>query len=435
MAGVGRIIQMDDLSSECPSEDLSPLDIAVISLHTSPLAQPGVDDSGGMNVYVKELAYASAHLGHNNTIYVRCNSADADASQVVEVEPGVRLVMIPAGDPNLTKEQLQEVLPEFVDKVQQDIASRGGVDVIHAHYWLSGLAGHVIKHELDRPLLTNFHTLARAKWGEDQQTHRSEAEQTIMDCSDRILVTCESERYQVLDHYEVSPERISVVAPGVEHAYFSPGTQQAARQALGLGDGPILLFAGRINPLKNPTLAVEALFELKALSQDMSQAQLVIVGGPSGPDGKAEMQFLQATAESLGVMSQIRLVSPQSHRILSSYYRAADVVLIPSYSESFGLVALEAAACGTPVVAADVGGLSSLVDHGRTGFLVPGFGVGMSQSYAEFVAEILSDTTLAAELSRNAAEMAARFSWQKSGKMLEQVYAAVSNASVVDCLV
>lgn len=126
MAGVGRIIQMDDLSSECPSEDLSPLDIAVISLHTSPLAQPGVDDSGGMNVYVKELAYASAHLGHNNTIYVRCNSADADASQVVEVEPGVRLVMIPAGDPNLTKEQLQAVLPEFVDKVLQDIASRGG---------------------------------------------------------------------------------------------------------------------------------------------------------------------------------------------------------------------------------------------------------------------------------------------------------------------
>lgn len=431
---------MDDSPKGCP-----PLDVAVISLHTSPLAQPGVDDSGGMNVYVRELAYATAHNGHNNTIYVRQNSTDGSASlasaekQVKQVEPGVRLVMIPAGPPNLSKEQLPEVLEEFTQKVLEDIDLRGGVDLVHAHYWLSGMAGHAIKHELDCPLVTNFHTLARAKWGE-YDDRRATAEQVIMDCSDKILVSCEPERRQLLEHHEVARERISLVTPGVEHAYFSPGNRQAARQALGLGRGPILLFAGRVNPLKNPTLAVETLAALKTQGAPAAQTgqeppQLVIVGGPSGPDGDAEMQFLQATAQSLGVMSQVRLVPPQLHRKLSSYYRAADVMLIPSYSESFGLVALEAAACGTPVVAADVGGLSALVEPGRTGFLVPGFGAGTSQSYAEYVAEIIYNPELACEMSRNAAEMAAEFSWEKSGQMLDEVYDAMMSASVVDCLV
>ncbi len=462
---------MSDLPPEMSDP---PLDIAVISLHTSPLAQPGTHDSGGMNVYIRELAYAMAHRGHNNTIYVRQNSPDQPRE--VEVEPGMRLVTIPAGGTNLTKQEMAATVDQFTQAVLDDIAERGNVDVIHAHYWLSGMAGHVIKHELDRPLVTNFHTLARAKWGQDDGwQERAEAEQIVMDCSDRIMVSCEPERQQVLKHYEVSPDRISVVMPGVEHAYFSPGDRGWARQALGLGQTagqgqapgqgqatgqgqapetgqtPVLLFVGRINPLKNPTLAVEALSELKTLAgarpssntssntssetKNLAEAQLVIVGGPSGPDGEAELKFLQATAESLGVRPQVRLVPPQSHRMLSSYYRAADVVLIPSHSESFGLVALEAAACGTPVVAADVGGLGALVSHEQTGFLVPGFGDGTSQTYAKFTAQILADPELARELGRNAARMAGRFSWERSGAMLDEVYGSVLSASVVDCLV
>jgi len=400
-----------------------------------------------MNVYVRELAYATAHSGHNNTIYVRQNAPPGSAAspapaekQVRQVEPGVRLVMIPAGPPNLSKDQLPEVVAEFAQKVLEDIDLRGGADLVHAHYWLSGMAAHSLKHELDCPLVTNFHTLARAKWGQ-YDAERAAAEQLIMDCSDKILVSCEPERHQLLEHHEVAHERISLVTPGVEHAYFSPGNRQAARQALGLGEGPILLFAGRVNPLKNPTLAVEALAALSDQTrktpaiQPGPEPQLVIVGGPSGPDGDAEMQFLRATAESLGVMSQVKLVPPQSHRKLSSYYRAADVMLIPSYSESFGLVALEAAACGTPVVAADVGGLSALVEPGRTGFLVPGFGEGTSQSYADCVAEIIYNPQLAHKMSRQAAEMAAEFSWEKSGQMLDEVYGGMLSASVVDCLV
>ena len=434
----------------------APLDIAVISLHTSPWAQPGVDDSGGMNVYVRELAYATAHQGHHSTIYVRQSAAQpavapdaawsepAAALRTTWVEPGVRVVLVPAGRPDLTKEELPAVVAEFTQQVLQDINQRGGVDVIHSHYWLSGLAGHSLKHELDCPLVANFHTLALAKWGDDDQPERAEAEQAIMDCSDQIVVSCEPEYHQLLDNYEVAPERVSVVTPGVEHAYFAPGDRQAARQALGLGAGPVLLFVGRINPLKNPTLAVETLSELRRLAAtqgqsasaaELCQAQLVIVGGPSGPDGQAELQFLQASADSLGVRSQVKLVPPQSHRMLSSYYRAADVVLVPSYSESFGLVALEAAACGTPVVAADVGGLSALVSHGETGFLVPGFGDGTSQNYAKLVAEILSDRQLAARLGRQAAELAGEFNWHKSGQLLAGVYDATLSASLVDCLV
>ena len=403
---------------------------AVISFHTSPLSQPGAADSGGMNVYIRELSQAMAHLGHDITVYVRRSSADEPDEPVeIEVEPGVRLVIVPAGPPDLPKEKLPSVVEEFAQQVLRDVEARGGVDVVHAHYWLSGMAGHILKHELDRPLLVNFHTLARARWGEElsdaEISERAEQEQIAIDCSDTVLVSCEPEQAHLQEFYDVEDERIAVVPPGVEHGFFSPGDRASARQAIGFGEGPLLLFVGRVTPLKNPTLAVETLARLP-------EARLAVVGGLSGAGGEAEMRSMRAASERLGVAERISYVSPKSHRALSSYYRAADAVLIPSRSESFGLVALEAAASGTPVVAASVGGLQTLVEHGSTGFLVPDPD---PELYAALASEILEDGSRGAEMGMNAVDLAAGYSWESAGKSLSQVYSEVLSADVVDCLV
>lgn len=405
---------------------------AVISLHTSPLAQPGAADSGGMNVYIRELSQAMAHRGHDITIYVRRSSPDEPFAR--EVEPGIQVVTVPAGPHDLPKEKLPAVVEEFAYQVLEDIEARGGVDVIHAHYWLSGMAGHILKHELHRPLLTNFHTLARARWGEElsdsEISERAEQEQLVIECSDNVVVSCEPERDQLEEFYDVDAERIAVVPPGVENGFFSPGDRASARRAIGFSEGPLLLFVGRITPLKNPTLAVETLARLSGAG--LSEARLAVVGGLSGTGGETEMRSMKATAERLGVAERIIHVSPKSHRVLSSYYRAADAVLIPSRSESFGLVALEAAASGTPVVASSVGGLRSLVQHGSTGFLVP---QPDPELYAALVSEILKDGNRAAEMSMNAVELADRYSWQSAGESLSQVYSEVLSSSVVNCLV
>ena len=402
-------------------------DVAVISLHTSPLSQPGAADSGGMNVYIRELSQAMAHLGHNITIYVRRSSHEEPFER--EVEPGVSVVTVPAGPFDLAKEKLPAVVEEFAQQVLIDIEARGGVDIVHAHYWLSGMAGHILKHELDCPLLINFHTLARARWGEElsdtEISERAENEQSVIDCSDNVVVSCGPEREQLMQFYDVDSERIAVVPPGVEHGFFSPGDKVSARRAIGFSEDPLLLFVGRITPLKNPTLAVETLAQL-------SGVRLAIVGGLSGTGGEVEMRSMRATAERYGVADRISYVSPKSHRVLSSYYRAADAVLIPSRSESFGLVALESAASGTPVVASSVGGLSSLVEHSRTGFLVP---EPAPELYAALLNEILENGSRAAEMSMNAVELAARYSWQSAGESLSQVYSEVLSASLVDCLV
>ena len=402
-------------------------DVAVISLHTSPLSQPGAADSGGMNVYIRELSQAMAHLGHNITIYVRRSSQEEPFER--EVEPGVSVVTVPAGPFDLAKEKLPAVVEEFAQQVLIDIEARGGVDIVHAHYWLSGMAGHILKHEIDCPLLINFHTLARARWGEElsdtEISERAENEQSVIDCSDNVVVSCGPEREQLMQFYDVDSERIAVVPPGVEHGFFSPGDKVSARRAIGFSEDPLLLFVGRITPLKNPTLAVETLAQL-------SGVRLAIVGGLSGTGGEVEMRSMRAAAERYGVADRISYVSPKSHRVLSSYYRAADAVLIPSRSESFGLVALESAASGTPVVASSVGGLSSLVEHGRTGFLVP---EPAPELYAALLNEILENGSRAAEMSMNAVELAARYSWQSAGESLSQVYSEVLSASLVDCLV
>lgn len=399
-------------------------ELAVLSLHSSPLAQPGTGDSGGMNVYVRELAASLAQAGLGTTVYVRRWAEDLPRE--VAVEPGFRVVHVDAGPTDLAKEKLPDTVDEFTDGVLAELARRP-VDVVHANYWLSGVAGHRIKHELDLPLVSTFHTLARVKaeTGDPEPQRRIDAETQVVGCSDVILANSVEEVAQLEELYGADPRRIEIVPPGVEHAFFSPGDPRGARAALGIGDHPVLLFVGRIQPLKGLQVAVGALAAL-----GRPDAELVVVGGPSGTEGDLELAAVLALADRLGVRHRIRFVAPQAHHLLSTYYRAADVVLVPSRSESFGLVALEAAACGTPVVATAVGGLRTLVEDGRTGFLVDQRD---PLAFAAAVHTVLDDPALARSLGRHAAERARGYTWSTAAARLRRISTDLATSLLVDC--
>ena len=401
------------------------LRVAILSLHTSPLAQPGVGDGGGMNVYVRELVSALAHAGIDCTTYTRAQSADAPREMVVE--PNHKVVHISAGAVDMPKDNMFDIVPEFTAGVLQHIKDNGGTDVIHANYWLSGLSGHALKHELNVPLVSTFHTFARVKalGGDPESELREQSEAEVIGCSDAICVSCTEEERQFIDLYGNPPGTIEIVAPGVEHAFFAPGDQRGARKALELGDGPVLLFVGRIQPLKGADVAVKSLAAL-----NRPDAKLLIVGGASGAEGDAEMAKVCALIQEHGLETQVRFVEPQQHHILSTYYRAADVVLVPSRSESFGLVALEAAACGTPVVANAVGGLLTIVEHGRTGFLVADR---QPDVFARHIAQILDDPALAARMSSAAAERARGYTWSFAAARLRRAYADLTSRDRVEC--
>lgn len=399
--------------------------VAVLSLHTSPLAQPGIGDGGGMNVYVRELVSALAHAGVDCTTYTRTWRDDLPAE--INVEPNHKVVHIPAGAVDMPKGDLLSVVPEFTDGVLRHINANGGTDVIHANYWLSGLSGHTLKHELDVPLVSTFHTFARVKalGGDPESESREQAETDVIGCSDVICVSCTEEERQFIELYGNPPGTTEIVAPGVEHAFFAPGDKRGARKALELGDGPVLLFVGRIQPLKGADVAVRSLAEL-----NRPDATLLIVGGASGTEGETEIAHVHALMQELKVENQVRFVAPQAHHILSTYYRAADVVLVPSRSESFGLVALEAAACGTPVVANAVGGLLTIVEHGRTGFLVPDR---QPEIFARHIANILDDPALSARMSHDAAERAKGYTWSFAAARLRRAYTDITSRDRVVC--
>ncbi len=401
--------------------------LAVLSMHTSPLTQPGAGDSGGMNVYVRELVSALAQAGVRTDVFVR--RWRDDLPEVVDVEPGFRVVHVEAGPHDLAKEKLPEVVDDFTEGVRQHLVRAADVDAIHANYWLSGVAGHRLKHELSLPLVSTFHTLARVKaeTGDDEPARRVQAETEVIGCSDAILASCRAEATQLVELYGAAPERIEIVAPGVDHAFFSPGDQGGARRALRLGDHPVLLFVGRIQPLKGADVAVRALADLRRRHSD---ALLVIVGGASGPEGPSEQHHLRQLVDELGLGGAVRFVAPQPHHLLSTYYRAADLCIVPSRSESFGLVALEAAACGTPVVAAEVGGLATLIDHGHTGYLVEGRDPG---DYARFASLVLDDPRTAATLARAAVARAGDFRWSTAAARLRRVYADLTARALVEC--
>lgn len=409
--------------------------LAVLSFHTSPLTQPGTGDGGGMNVYVRELSSALAGAGVECDVFTR--SWRPGLPPVLEIEPGLRVHHVVAGPEALVaKEDLAQHLDRFTAGVLDRIDESGPPDVIHANYWLSGMAGHVLKHRLELPLVSTFHTLARVKAEEAAEGHdrRAREEALVIGCSDAILASSADEAAQLQRLYGAVPERIEVVPPGVDHHLFSPGDQDLARAALGFGPkGPLLLFAGRIQPLKGADIAIRT---LSALSQERPSDRagplptLLVVGGPSGAEGASELARLHGLVARLGLDERVRFIPPQPHSRLALYYRAADVCLVPSRSESFGLVALEAAACGTPVVAAAVGGLRSLVNHGVSGFLVEGRD---PQIYASYVAKLLADPGLTARMSSQAAIRARRYRWSITAGRLRRLYADLAARTPVEC--
>ncbi len=416
--------------------------LAVLSLHTSPLAQPGTGDGGGMNVYVRELSSALARAGVVCDVFTRAWSDDLPTS--LSIEPGFRVHYVSAGPPTpIAKESLPDVIDEFTDGVLKRMGSSEtfGADedlpfeAVHANYWLSGVAGHLIKHQMNLPLVSTFHTLDRVKAEAspeeveaDASHRRAEAEATVIRCSDTVLASCSVEAAQISDLYHADPSRIRIVAPGVDHAFFGPGDRGQARRALGLPDkGPLLLFVGRIQPLKGVAVAVET---LAALIPGYSDAHLVVVGGPSGPQGEAEVARLHSLVGELGLEERVFFVPPRPHELLSTHYRAADVCLVPSRSESFGLVALEAAACGTPVVASDVGGLRSLIDHGRTGYLVED---PSPEAFAAWVRQILAEPLLAERLGTGSVLRARRYTWARAAHLLSGIYDELTVGRLVEC--
>jgi D-inositol-3-phosphate glycosyltransferase len=419
--------------------------LAVLSLHTSPLAQPGTGDGGGMNVYVRELTTALARSGVACDVFTRAWSPDLPP--VVEVEPGLRVHHVPAGPlTTLPKEALPGVVDAFTRGVLERMTAPGSAGdrgdsgdpytSVHANYWLSGLSGHVIKHELNLPLVCTFHTLDRVKAESmpeeveaDMPHRRAEAEATIIGCSDAVLASCTVEAEQISTLYGADPERIKIVPLGVDHAFFGPGHRPQARRALGLPlDGRLLLFVGRIQPLKCADAAIETLAELQSTGDEAYR--LVVVGGPSGPHGEKSLQGLVDLADAHGISDSVHFIDPQPHELLSSYYRAADVCLVPSRSESFGLVALEAAACGTPVVASAVGGLTTLVDHGRTGFLID---EPTPRRYAAAVRRVFDEPLMAERLSTASVMRARRYTWRAAASALVDLHDELASGRLVEC--
>jgi D-inositol-3-phosphate glycosyltransferase len=392
-----------------------------------------------MNVYVRQLASALARSGARCEVYTRRETQAQPES--LWVEPGFRAHHVEAGAVGpVPKEALPDLVDEWTAGVSSsldELSKRGeGVDLLHANYWLSAVAGHSLKHALDLPLVSTFHTLDRVKAevGEDEAglaARRAAGEAAAIGCSDAVLASCSVEAAQLVRLYGVAQSRIEVISPGVDHAFFGPGDQAQARRAVGLPtEVPVVLFVGRIQPLKGLALAIEALALLADRNGRSSKARLVVIGGPSGPRGLEELTKAQGLIARHGLGERVTLVPPQPHEVLSTYYRAADACIVPSRSESFGMVALEAAVCGTPVVASAVGGLTTLVDHGRTGYLV---GSSDAAGFAHYLGELLDDRALARLFGAAASKRNLGYTWASAANGILDLCTALTERDLVIC--
>ena len=406
---------------------LAPSRVAVLSVHTSPLDQPGTGDAGGMNVYIVETAKRLAELGVEVEIFTRATSGSLPAT--VGLARGVIVRHINAGpfEP-MTKEDLPAVLCPFASGVLRVEAQHdpGYFDLVHSHYWLSGQVGALAQDRWQVPLVHSMHTMAKVKnsllaaGDVPEPSGRVFGEAAVVAAADRLIANTGAEASQLVDLYDADPGRVVTVPPGVDLGVFTPGDRRAARRHLDIGeDQHLLLFVGRIQPLKAPDVLLAAASQLLDRRPELRGRLVVaVVGGPSG-SGLAHPHHLEAMARSLGIADVVRFAPPVKQPELVHWYRAADVTVVPSYNESFGLVAIESQACGTPVVAASVGGLRTAVADGSSGVLVEGHNPG---HYARVLEQLIDNPRWRSELAAGAVSHAAEFGWTATARGIVEVY-------------
>ncbi len=404
--------------------------VAMFSVHTSPLEQPGTGDAGGLNVYVVETAKRLAERGTEVEIFTRATSSDVPA--LAELAPGVLVRALVAGPfEGLSKNDLPAQLCAFAAGVLRVEARHelGWYDLIHSHYWLSGQVGWLAADRWQRPLVHSMHTMAKVKnqalaAGDSLEPQaRIIGEEQVVGVADRLIANTDQEARELIELYGAEPERVAVVPPGVDLDTFTPGGsdgRRSARRALGVDDeADLVLFVGRIQPLKGPDVLIRAVAELLARDPGRRAGlRVAVLGGASGT-GLEHPEQIQNLVSDLGLDDVVAFHPPAARERLAQWYRAADVVAVPSFSESFGLVAVEAQACGVPVLAARVGGLPTVVDHGVSGLLVEDH---EPATWAGELRRLLADPDGRRRMSRAAISQAARFAWQNTVEALEEVY-------------
>ncbi|MEV0676616.1 D-inositol-3-phosphate glycosyltransferase [Actinosynnema sp. NPDC050436] len=402
--------------------------VAVLSVHTSPLEQPGTGDAGGMNVYIVQTATRMAQRGIEVEVFTRATSSELPP--VAELAPGVTVRHVVAGPfEGLGKEELPGQLCAFTAGVLRAEARHepGHYDVVHSHYWLSGQVGWLARERWGVPLVHTAHTLAKVKNANlalsdtPEPRMRVIGEEQVVAEADLLVANTDVEAAELVGLYAADPAKVRVVPPGVDLDRFTPGDRGAARAALGLRpEDVVLTFVGRIQPLKAPDVLVRAAAEVLRREPGLRDRLVVqVVGGPSGT-GLRTPEELKRLAGELGVADVVRFLPPQGGADLARVYRAADVVAVPSHNESFGLVALEAQACGTPVVAAAVGGLPVAVRDGVSGVLVDGH---EPAAWARALESVALRPAHREELAAAAVGHARRFSWDRTTDSLLAGYA------------
>jgi D-inositol-3-phosphate glycosyltransferase len=395
--------------------------VAYLSMHTSPLMQPGVGNAGGMNVYIDELARTM--VGRGVVVDVFTRRTDPAQPDMVEVAEGYRVFHTNAGPPIPAPiADMVDWVHEFAEGVIASLES-DPPDLVHSHYWLSGSAGLIVKRKLGIPLANSFHTLGRvkdlAKRSDEipESEARIAAELEVIAESDCVVAATPLEAQELMEHYGADPTRLCTSPPGIDHSVFSPGDRASARRSVGWdADRVHAVFAGRIQPLKGVDVALEA---AAIIAGQVPGFRLSVIGGASGLEGDSEFDRLMTRASLPDLAGVVDFHPPVPHVELAEYYRAADVVMVPSRSESFGLVAAEAQSCGVPVVASRVGGLEHVVADGRSGILVDGWD---PADHADAVVSIVTDPALASRLSAGALRWSERFSWDSTANRFLELY-------------
>jgi|TARA_Y100000294_G_scaffold178084_1_gene207283 D-inositol-3-phosphate glycosyltransferase len=380
----------------------------------------GEKDTGGMNVYVLQLARELARQGTNVDVFTRYH--DPNDPKVVQLEEGARVIHLKAGPIDAAKEDLFDFIPEFLGELYAFQRSEDTTyDLVHSHYWLSGRVGMTLSQKWDVPHVTTFHTLAktklRARVGEREPMRRVNVESLVMQNVDAIVVSTEEEKQDVVRLYDAVPRKVSVVPAGVDLDLFEPIEKPIAREALGIREKRVILYVGRIERLKG----IEILLRSAALVEDIADTRVLIVGGH--PENDTEQDRLRALTAELGLQDVVTFTGAVEQAELPNYYNAADAFVLPSHSESFGLAALEAMACGTPVVASRVGGLKTFIDSGETGYLVPWR---CPEPFAQRLEMLLANPELKNAMGTAARAKALKMGWGHTADRMLECYSGLS---------